>query len=246
MSKLLAAHDLYAALFAHGGVLFAKDDFPAFVAPVAIVALVIIGVIVALVVNARWERQRTEALAAVAAGLGFDFFPKGDDRLVGEFGPFHLFQIGRAKTIKNFMQGAAQGLTISLFDYFYTTGSGKSQHTTVQSVFVAHRAGMNLPAFSVRPKSFWDRIGHLFGTKDVEFESHPAFNKTCLVKGTDDVAIRAVFSEPLMDYFVAHPKVQVEGTGERLMYYRGERVKPEKLRDFMAEGFEVLNLFPPN
>src|SRR5207247_2017681 len=83
-----------------------------------------------------------------------------------------------------------------------------------------------LPAFSVRPKSFWDRIGHWFGTKDVEFESHAAFNGACLVKGSDDVAIRAAFTEPLLDYLVAHPNVQLEGKGERLMYYRGERVKP--------------------
>ena len=100
------------------------------------------------------------------------------------------------------------------------------------------------PAFSVRPKSFWDRVGHWFGSKDVEFESHPAFNSACLVKGNDDVAIRAAFTEPLLDYLVVHPNVQLEGNGERLMYYRGARVKPEQLRDFMAEGFEVLNLFP--
>ena len=169
---------------------------------------------------------------------------RGTDVQIADMNAFHLFQIGRAKTIKNFMQGAAQGLTISLFDYSYVIGSGKHQQTIVQSVFVALRAEMRLPSFSVRPKSFWDRIGHWFGTKDIEFESNAAFTKACLVKGSDEVAIRAVFTDPLLDYLAAHPNVQLEGNGERLMFYRGARVKPEQIREFMAEGFAVLGLFP--
>src|SRR5438552_3777944 len=92
------------------GVLFANGDFPAFLVPVGFFLLILIGVIIAIVFNARWERQRTEALAGVAAGLGFEFYPKSDEGVIGQFGAFHLFQIGRAKTIKNLMQGAAQGL----------------------------------------------------------------------------------------------------------------------------------------
>lgn len=231
-------------IFAHGSVLLAQNDFPAFLIPLAIFGVIIVAVAISMYFTARWEKQRTEALRVVADGLGFEYWPRGSDALVGEFGPFHLFQIGRARTIKNFMQGAAQGLTISLFDYSYVIGSGKHQQTIVQSVFVAHRAGMNLPSFSVRPKSFWDRIGHWFGTKDIEFESNPAFNNAFLVKGSDDVAIRAAFTDPLLEYLVTHPNVQLEGNGERLMYYRGARVKPEQMRDFMAEGFAVLGLFP--
>jgi hypothetical protein len=233
---------LFCSMELHVTIVYA-DAWPALF-PIGFVALVITIVIIAVYVNYKMEKKRTEDLRVLANSLSFDFFPEGDDSAINALGAFQLFQIGRAKKIKNLMQGNAMGLTISLFDYTYVTGSGKQQQTVTQSVFVARRAGMDLPMFNLRPKSFWDRVGHFFGAKDIDFETHSAFTRLYLVKGNDEPEIRAVFSDAALDFFATHPNLHVEGNAERLMYYRGERVKPEKLKDFMVEGFEALKLFP--
>jgi hypothetical protein len=223
--------------------LFADGGFPALLFPLAFVGFFVAVVVGIMILVARYERKRTEALKAVAADLNFEFFPGGNATTLAELSGFGLFQLGRSRALTNLMQGEAESLSISLFEYAYTTGSGKQQHRHVQTVFVAHQAGMQLPGFTLRPQSFWHRVGNLLGSKDIAFDTHPTFSKNYILNGSDEDAIRAVFTETVLDYFSTHLDLHIEVNGERILYYRSDRAKPEEFRDFMAKGFEILNVF---
>src|SRR5438105_4494701 len=98
------------------------------------------------------EKKRTEAFAALAQELNFEFSPKGNAKLLSDLGSCHLGSLGHSKQIKNLLKGRAQGLEICIFDYKYVVGSGKSQQTYQQSVFVARAGDMDLPKFTMRPE----------------------------------------------------------------------------------------------
>src|SRR5947208_2114665 len=49
----------------------------------------------------------------------------------------------------------------------------------------------------------------------------------------------------VLEYFEQHTGLNVEGGGDLLIYSTYKRLDPEKIRAFMAEGFEILNLFQP-
>ena len=199
----------------------------------------------AIVLGVRQERKRTEALRQAAEGFGFEFRPGGDSVVQSWLDKFHLFSQGRSRTMSNVLRGKTRDLDVSVFDYKYTVGGGKHSHTHHTTVICFRADDLNLPAFCLRPESFWHRVGEtLFGGHDIDFDTHPAFSKGYLLKGTDEAAIRRVFGLDVLDHFEATPGVSAEADGDVLVYYRhAARVDPAKVREFMEEGFTVLGLF---
>lgn len=209
-----------------------------FVAVAAVIGLVVIWGI-------RQERKRTEALKQAAEGFGFEFAPGGDPVLQSWLDKFHLFSQGRARTMSNVLRGRTRDLDVAVFDYKFTVGHGKHARTHQTSVICFRADDLNLPAFCLRPESFWHRIGEsLFGGHDIDFESHPAFSKGYLLKGKDEAAIRGLFADDVLDHYEATPGVSTEADGDVLVFYRhSARIDPAKVRGFMEEGFAVLGLF---
>jgi hypothetical protein len=197
-------------------------------------------------VTARAERQRTEAMKAVADGFGFDFQPHPDAALLDDVRGLPLFGRGRKPRLRNMMWGTTRDLGVAVFDYAYTTGSGKSQQTHSQTVVRFLAADLALPAFALRPESFWHRVGQLFGAADIDFDTHPAFSKQYLLRGEDEAAVRAAFQDDVLEYFEDCPGLCVEAAGPRIVIYRaGARVEPTAVRAQLEQGFEVLAAFRP-
>jgi hypothetical protein len=208
-----------------------------------IFGVIIVIAVVSVVVNNYFEKKRTAAFQELAGELNFEFFPTTGPGLAEEVAQFHLFGLGHGRQFKNHLRGEAGGIELNIFDYRYTTGSGKSQQTHNQSIFAARSEGMNLPLFSMRPGTIWHKIGNLLGLRDINFETHPGFSRLYLLKGPDEQAIRAVFQPEILEYFEKHPKLNIEGCGDVLIYSTYKRLEPAKIRDFMSEGFEILKLF---
>lgn len=194
------------------------------------------------------EKKRTEAMRQVAEELQFDFVPKDDGTLLGDLarGNFHLFSQGSGKRWYNVLRGQANDLEVTVFDYNYSTGGGKSRHTWRQTVVGFRLPGPGLPAFALRPENLLHRIGRLFGYRDITFEDHPAFSSRYLLRGPDEESIRRLFADRALSYYEGTEGLSTEGGGDRLLFYRhNQRVDPAALRSFLEEGFKVLALFHP-
>jgi hypothetical protein len=46
-----------------------------------------------------------------------------------------------------------------------------------------------MPHFALRPEKAWHKIGSWFGHQDIDFDSHPRFSSTYLLRGGDESAI---------------------------------------------------------
>jgi hypothetical protein len=194
------------------------------------------------------EKKRTEAMRQVADDLQFDFVPKDDGTLLGELtgDNFHLFSQGSSRKCYNVLRGQANDLEVTVFDYNYSTGGGKSRHTWRQTVVAFRLPGPGLPAFSLRPQTFLHRIGRLFGYQDITFDDPPGFSSRYLLQGADEEAIRRLFTEGVRSYYGGTEGLGTEGLGDRLLFYRhNRRVDPSAVRSSLEEGFKVLALFHP-
>ncbi|MCZ2343972.1 MAG: hypothetical protein LC104_19570 [Bacteroidales bacterium] len=190
------------------------------------------------------ERVRTLALAELAEELGFDFEAESSSPLADELRALYLFQQGRQPRVRNHLHGTTTELDVSIFDYSYTLGSGKNRQVVTQTVVCFRAESLQLPAFTLRPESFWHRIGQLFGIKDIHFDSHPQFSRAFLLQGVDEEAIRAVFTESVLDFFENQRGICVEAHADILIYYRPQlRTDVVAVREFLAEGFDILSLF---
>lgn len=199
--------------------------------------------IMALVLYLGWrgEKKRREALSNVATELGMVFVPK-DDALRGRCSHLSLFQTGGGHEIKNVIFGDTQSVDLSIFDYSYTTGSGKNRTTHRQTVAFFEAGSLDLPGFNLSPENIFHRVAGLFGYQDINFDSHPKFSKQYLLRGNNETRVRSLFREDVLDYFDEHPGLCVEGSGHQLLVCRrGHRVKPEQVRTFLEEAFAVYN-----
>jgi len=212
---------------------------------VSAAVLAVLGLALALiVVNARLEKKRVEAMQRAAREMGLAFAPKGDDATFGLLSGFHLFSHGHAKKITSLMLGEVSDMEVRIFDYTYTTGSGKNSHTFRQTVIAFRSPKLALPAFSLRPENLFHKIGALFGYQDIDFDTHPQFSKHYLLRGNDEEAIRSTFHDGVLEFFDENRGLCTEGSGPTLIFYRAaQQVEPEAIRSFMEEGFKVAGLF---
>jgi len=192
----------------------------------------------------RMEKKRTEQFALISAKLKLNFFPKGSSSLFERLKTFHLFSKGRSRKIKNLMEGEANKVELAIFDYQYTTGGGEHSHTYRQSILFFRSPKLYLPDFSLRPENVFHKIGGAFGYKDIDFETHPIFSKSYLLRGDNEAAIRGLFNNKLLNFIQSQQKISIEGSGDQLIFYRNKnRVKPEEVESFMEEGFQVFGQF---
>jgi hypothetical protein len=200
------------------------------------IALVVGGIIAAI-----WmEKKRLQAMQILATELGLEFFPLGNDQIWPTVSDFALFGQGRDRKVTKLIVAATEELSIAIFDYQYTVGSGKQVQTHHQSVVSLESAQLKLPKFVMRPESMLDRIGGMLGQQDIDFEGHDDFSRKFVLAGPDEESIRKYFRPELLSFFVQHPDLCVEANFDRLIFYRrGKRVSPVEVKNALALAYEL-------
>jgi hypothetical protein len=198
-------------------------------------------VVVGIVLSIYYEKKRREGIQKVADELGLPFYPTGDPTLLAVLGVFQLFSQGRSRKIYNMLHGDTDDVGLGIFDYQFTTGSGKNSTTWKQTVVYFHSPEMNLPQFAMRPQSFFHKIGKMFGYQDIDFNTHPVFSNNFILQGANEEAIRKLFTPELLTLLEQKTGISLEGQGPHLVYYRhNHRAKPEQIRELMGEGFALF------
>lgn len=204
-----------------------------------------IAIIVLFIGGAAWyshqaNKKRTAALEQQSVSMGLQFDPAGGE-ISDRLSELNLMTVGRARRVKNLISGDAGDVKISIFDYQYTTGSGKNSRTQLQTVVALESSGIQAPAFSMRQQNaLLDRIGKFFGGQDIDFDQHPKFSEMFVLKGPHEDAIRSFFSPQLIGYFETKVGHSVEGAhGKMILYKSGNRTPPDKIKDLLASAYEV-------
>jgi len=189
----------------------------------------------------RYEKKRTEALAPVAAELGLQFHTGDNPPFVAPWASYYLFEYGHNKLFANVMHGQVEGVEAAVFDYRFTTGSGKSKSTHHQTVVCLRADDLRLPFFALRPEGIFHKIGQLLGYQDIDFDTHPSFSAKYLLRGQDEAAIRATFDEQLLNFLDNTKGLSLDGGNDRFLYYRhGKRCEPGEVRQMVFDALQVL------
>ena len=163
-----------------------------------LIIILVFGAIGLLIGGGIWysvyaAKKRREAMLEAAESMGLTFFPDGDPSLLNQLSAFKLFNQGRGRKMKNLIQGDSGEVNIAIFDYQYTTGSGKHSQTHVQSVVALQSSELVCPDFTMRPEGMFDKIGGMMGFQDIDFDTHPDFSRMFVLKAPDEQAVRDFF-----------------------------------------------------
>jgi hypothetical protein len=210
--------------------------------PMFIIGGIILVILV--IMGAAWwsDKKRTEGLQMAAEQIGLEFRREGDARLQQTLTDFQLFNQGRKRKLQNLVVGDTGDLNISIFDYQFTTGSGKHQHTANQTVVLLRSPDLEIPRFTLRPESMFDKIGGVLGLqKDINLEDFPVFSRMYLLKSEQEAAVRQLFHANLVQALEKNKRICIEAApGQVIIYNARQRRKPEQLKSLFAEALEFF------
>ncbi len=211
------------------------------VAAVILVFLTIAGVVILAAILA--ERQRQKKIEETAESLGLSYNKADDPGLRERLGRISLLQTGHSRASSNCLSGDSGEVRISIFDYTYTTGSGKHKHTRRLTLAALESSRLKIPEFSLRPESIFDRLGGVLGFNDIDFEDDPEFSSAVYLKGANEGAIRELFNRELRAWFVRNPGFSAEASAGQLVCFLGRnRARPEDYPDLLKKTYEVFGL----
>lgn len=195
--------------------------------------LVAIAIIVgAFLASAR----RRKELTAFALRHGFSFSPFAGDHHE-QFMGFKPFDAGHSRQSHNLIHGRRGRIDWEMFDYKYTTGSGKNQQTHHYGIVVA-RIDVVLSRMCIRQEHFFDKLAGLVGFDDIDFESEE-FSKRFHVSAEDRKFAYDLIHPKMMEYLMASPAADWQLGGRVAMITRSRRYKADELLGLMSliEGF---------
>lgn len=205
---------------------------------VFLVILVIVAIIGAIAIGAHLERKRREALAALAAELGFQFDPSHDASHDDEYAHFEVFRQGHSRVAMNTLRGqvAVDGRTCPVkmgdFRYRKREGSGKNRRTVTYrfSYIIWHTPFASAPDVLIRREHVLDKLAGAFGFDDIDFESSEFSRKFC-VKSPDKRFAYDLITPQMMEFLLASNPPTIDMEHGRICIVDGtRRWKPEEFK----------------
>jgi hypothetical protein len=179
--------------------------------PVILFVLFAAVAAVAIVFAAKAAAKRRQALAALAAEMGFDFDPAAGEPEAPHrlFAPFTR---GHSRRMLNTMRGRSEiggrpyPCTMGDFEYKVTHSNGKSTTTTTHrfSYILLRLPCPGTPGLTIRQEHLLDKIAGAVGFDDIDFESE-RFSRRFFVKSTDKKFAYDVVHPAMMEWLLANP-----------------------------------------
>ena len=207
-----------------------------------------LGVIFLIVLGLVWAQRsvfrRTAGFQQVAERLGFTYVEPGDELLIEDLAGFQLLVQGKDGRISNLLQGKSPLAEVSVFDYAYVTGAGKRAQTHRQSVICFQSKASSWPAFALRPAGPFHRFIEGAGYRQIDRKVAPLLPESYVLCGDDEAAVIALLGVDQWKAITSAATVSLEGRGSRFLFYRQrQRIKPDRLEQFLSEGLAMLDMF---
>ena len=187
-----------------------------------IAPLIIAAVVGVILLGLYMEKKRREAMIKVAEQLGLEYW--GDTSASYNL---KLFKIGDSQRATHCIKGTKDGIAFELFDYRYSTGSGKNRRTHHFSVCVLTVAQYYKNLY-IRSENLFDKIAGVIGFDDIDFESKE-FSSRFYVQSNDKKFAYDVINPQMMEYLLARPKCPtIEISGKQIGFHYQGTISPEK------------------
>jgi len=187
--------------------------------------------------------RRRKAYEAFCFERGYQFEPERPGEEARHAATCQVFTEGHGRNWGFTIAATSGGAPFTAFEYKWVTGSGKNAQT--------HRIGgllwtmqRALPQFLLTPEGLWARIVAYFGGQDIDFAESPEFSKAYRLRGSDEAAVRALFTPARRQVFELFRGQHAAGAGQELMWWRdGALPPPDRFDAFLMEGQRVYLAF---
>jgi len=211
------------------------------VQPLVIFIVIVIFAVVA-VLGYISSLKRREAMAAVAARLGFHFSPGKDRDMARRYRFLDKLRRGSERYAFNILSGSYQGYEVLLFDYHYRTGSGKNTHHYYISFFILHLP-VSFPELIIAQEGIFSKIAQAVGYDDIDFESYEFSRKFC-VRSKDKKFAYDVCNARMIEYLLSNIDLSIEIEDRVMAISFDSRLAPEQIEPNLNRLITVRSLLP--
>lgn len=129
-----------------------------------------------------------------------------------------LFNYGHSKGVTNLMSGKYEDYPIKIFNYHYSTGSGKNRHRRHYTVIEIEIYKTQFPYILLKPKVLF---AALFSIENKISLEEKYSNKLELYCEEDyEIEVLQIFTTELLDFLVEHGnKFSIEFSGNKIYFY---------------------------
>lgn len=182
-----------------------------------------------------WKRGNT--LAALAASMGLPFSKDGPELYFLENTRLEIFNLGRSRKASNLIEIAVPSGQLQVFDYKYTTGSGRSSHTHQFTLALCSCGKCDIPHFDLKPETLMHKIGEAVGFKDIDLPAFPVFSDKYRLTGPDEAAVHMFFNPDRAAWFERNQGLRVQGApGYGLLFKKETRLPVDAWQTFIEEA----------
>jgi hypothetical protein len=194
------------------------------------------GILIALAVAAlavggwfAWkaEEKRRAAFRDWAERRGFTYRHEHDPDLRRDFGFLDRLQVGHSRRGYHVLRGAWAGRPATAFQFKYTVGSGKHQHTVHFAVALV-QLERPFPELVIGPENVLHRFAGFLGFDDIDFES-VEFSRAFQVRSRDKKFAYDFCNTGMMEFLLQRRDACLELEGCVLAHFRDGWLDPERL-----------------
>ncbi len=217
-----------------------------------IIVLAIAGIAAVAYLAHLAAKRRREAMAALAAELGWRFDPASDRAHDDQYAHFEIFRKGHSRVAYNTLTGSTEidGRTYSVkmgdFDYKITHSTGKNTQTTTYrlSYLVLHLPFAHTPDLLIRREGVFDKLAGALGFDDIDFESEE-FSRAFYVKSSDKKFAYDVVHPRMMEWLLSKevPMIDIEH-GRCCVAQDRVRWEPQEFKRWLRRMEEFFELWP--
>ena len=209
-----------------------------------LIFLAVFGIFVAIGVFAfLYERKRTAALQAVAAQLGMHFQRRGGREMLQNVGLLAAMPRGRNPHTKNVIAGRYQAIDMWLYEYVFTTGSGKHQQTHHHEIALAALPAA-FPGLTIVPENVGHKLFDALGGDDIDFESDE-FSRRYWVRSPDRRFAYDIVHGRMMEHIMSPGLERWELKGPYVaLWSQRSRLRPEEVKPHLDRLARFVDLIP--
>lgn len=177
----------------------------------AVAIIIAVALLIGAVGYLSWlaEKKRREALAALAAEMGWRFDPRTDRSHDDEYANFEIFRKGHSRAAKNTLTGdleiAGRRYRGKMGDFRYkvTSGSGEDRRTRTYrfSYLIVTLPFPGVPDLLVRREGLFDKVAGFLGFGALAFESEE-FSRRYHVSSPDRRFAYAVLDPRMIEFLL--------------------------------------------
>lgn len=196
-------------------------------------------------------KARAASMSALAGELGMTYEEKdtfGEMNYLSEFRVFRKSSSNReAFNVMNKKDDFLETV-LTIMDMTWVVSTGKSSHRFYQTVFFLRAKDLGVPDFSIRPESFFHKIGTMLGMQDIDIEAYPDFSDNNLLQGSDPELIRSHVIKPgIVKVFQFNKVWTLEGMGYFLVLYKYKTLLTiDEVKSLIIKGMEVYSMLKSN